>query len=344
MLTKEAGMTLRVGVVGSGYIAKVIAQVMQAAQGVRLVAVASRRPERAAAFAQAHPGLIHFATWQDLVAWDGLDAVYVATPTVAREEIAIAAAQHGKHVLAEKPFASTASLQRIIAACQAQQVAFLDATHFVHHPRTMQLRQELAARIGQLQAISAAFFFPSMDRNNIRHDPQQEPMGAIGDMAWYTLRAVVEFTPADALPLLTQAVGSRDVLSGAMVRGAGMLHLSNGVTATWDVGYSVGTCIMDLALLGDQGMITLNDFVLDWAYGFPIADQHSPIGFVQRRGLATPAAFEQVQTASACQSVLMLEQFARMAADPQGQAVQASIEASIRTQTLLDGAWERINN
>ena len=33
----------------------------------------------------------------------------------------------------------------------------------------------------------------SADRDNIRFDPTQEPMTALGDMAWYSMRAVVEY-------------------------------------------------------------------------------------------------------------------------------------------------------
>ena len=37
------------------------------------------------------------------------------------------------------------------------------------------------------------FYFPFDDYHNIRFDPQQEPTGALGDMAWYSMRAVVEY-------------------------------------------------------------------------------------------------------------------------------------------------------
>ena len=91
--------------------------------------------------------------------WDGIDAVYVATPTSVREEICLAAANSGKHVLGEKPFASLGSVQRIAAACRANDVGFMDGTHFVHHPRTVHIREQAAAQIGWPWSLDSAFQF-----------------------------------------------------------------------------------------------------------------------------------------------------------------------------------------
>lgn len=67
--------------------------------------------ETAKSFAAKH-GLDHaFDSWADMIAWDGVDAIYVATPTSVREEICVAAAKAGKHVLGEKPFANLPSLR-----------------------------------------------------------------------------------------------------------------------------------------------------------------------------------------------------------------------------------------
>ena len=54
-----------------------------------------------------------FDSWAEMAASDVIDAVYIATPTSVREEIPIAAANGGKHVLGEKPFASADSVGRI---------------------------------------------------------------------------------------------------------------------------------------------------------------------------------------------------------------------------------------
>ncbi len=54
------------------------------------------------------------------------------------------------------------SLQRIVDEAQKSGVAFMDATHFTHHPRTKKVQAEINETIGAVQAIRTCFFFPFM--------------------------------------------------------------------------------------------------------------------------------------------------------------------------------------
>ena len=336
---------LRLGVVGTGYIAGVVARALRETDRVTLAAVASRNASTAAAFADTHAPEADaraFGDWQAMLDWDGIDAVYLAAPTTTRTAMAIAAAARGKHVLCEKPFPSAEALRRITDACRAHGVAFLDATHFVHHPRHRLLQRTLRQRIGTLLALNATFTFPSMDRANIRHDAALEPMGAWGDMGWYAMRALVEFTPDDADLAFAAATARRDPTSGAVVRSDGVLRLTDGCTATWDVAFDIGTCLMDLHLMGSEGRVRLDDFVLDWAGGFALALPGHVAEFTQQRGVVNPAGItsEQVPALSR-QLVLLLEQLVELARDPRGAACEESIRASLRTQQLIDAVWLR---
>lgn len=334
---------LRLGIVGAGLIADVIADAIRDVDEAELAAVASRRREGAEDFAGRHGGPRVFDSWRELVAADAVDAVYVATPTAVREEISVAAAQSGKHVLAEKPFAGLGSLRKITSACRDRGVAFMDATHFVHHPRTAKLKRELEERIGRVQAVRTCFFFPSMDRSNIRFDPRKEPTGAIGDMAWYSMRAIVELMPGGELAG-AGGFAQRDEETGAVVRGSGFLVFSDGRTSTWDAGYNTGALVMDLDLLGHRGMISLDDFVLDWAGGSAFGDPDHAVGFTQRSGVTTPAGFERVATPSPERAtVLMIRSFVALTRDPSGVAAAASVDVSEQTQGLVDAVWARLD-
>ena len=112
----NAGKTLRWGVVGTGGIANSMAPRIQQASNAELVAVSSRKMATAEEFAKAHNVSGAFDSWADMFAWDGVDSIYVATPTSVREENCVAAANAGQHVLGEKPFANHASMQRKTAA------------------------------------------------------------------------------------------------------------------------------------------------------------------------------------------------------------------------------------
>jgi predicted dehydrogenase len=339
----SAGAPLRFGVVGTGLIAGFTAGAITEAEGAVAVAVSSRRQDKADEFARDHGLARALDDWRALVALRDIDAVYVATPTAAREAVCLAAAQAGKHVLADKPFADAASVARIVAACRAAGVAFMDCTHFTHHPRTALLRATLAERIGRVQGVRASFFFPNSDRSNIRFDPAAEPTGAIGDMAWYCMRALIEY----AEPARLQAASGHvldDEVSGTAVRGAGVIALDSAggaITCTWDAGYTSGACAMDLHLLGERGEIWLDDFVLDWPQAFPApAAAGAVAGFHQRSGVCGPPGFVwHPVPGGKRQIVRMVEHFVGLAGDPRSAAAAAAVERCERTQALLDAAW-----
>lgn len=326
---------IRIGIVGTGMIAQVIARASQRAEGVKLYAVASREQTRAMAFAQTHGAVAAYAEWQALVEDPQVDAVYVATPTAGREAICLAAIARGKHLISEKPFLDAASARRIASAARDAGVAFMDATHFTHHPRTVTVRRHLAERLGGAQRLASAFFFPFDDRNNIRFDPRSEPSGAIGDMGWYSMRAIVEYLQPQGLP--QQVVGAlrRDGQTNAIVGGSGMMLFADGRSSLFDFGYDAGVCQMDLNILGSTGLIQLDDFVLDWKEGFAFDNPAHLTGFVERQGMSTPEQFTRIATpASKPQASLMLEGFTQLVRQPEQHSTAA--ERTVLTQTLLD--------
>ena len=134
-----------------------------------------------------------FDSWLAMAESDGIDAIYVATPTSVREEICLAAAQNGKHVLAEKPFASLSSLQRIVEACRENNVGFMDGTHFVHNERHDSVKADLSSVVGSPRKMISYFQIAGPSDDDIRSQPDLEPMGALGDIGWYIMRAAAEY-------------------------------------------------------------------------------------------------------------------------------------------------------
>lgn len=115
---------LRWGLIGCGDIAeKRVAPALRDLPNCELVAVSRARSELAEAFAKRFKARRWYGDWRELVADEEVDAVYVATPVRLHAEQAIAAAEAGKHVLAEKPMAmDTSECDRMIAASRAHDV------------------------------------------------------------------------------------------------------------------------------------------------------------------------------------------------------------------------------
>ncbi|HEY5857042.1 MAG TPA: Gfo/Idh/MocA family oxidoreductase [Aldersonia sp.] len=100
---------LRWGVMGPGWIAHRFVEALQAHTKQRVVAVGSRNPERAASFAERWSIDNAYGSYDDLLADQNVDIVYVATPHTEHLPCALAALAAGKHVLVEKPLGLSAA-------------------------------------------------------------------------------------------------------------------------------------------------------------------------------------------------------------------------------------------
>ncbi len=326
---------VRIGIVGTGMIANVLAKAFNDADNAVIAAISSRSPENAKQFSQTHNIEKVFASWQEMMKWQDIDAVYIGVPTIAKEEIVLEAAKQGKHILVDKPFTSYDSVKRMTEAARMNNVAFMDATHFVHHPRTQLIQDNINSQIGDAQAIVSSFFFPFLDRSNIRYNTQLEPTGALGDMAWYSVRAIIEYLPSAKIIKDVKTFVQRDTQTNAIYRAAGLITFEGGATSTWNIGYNAGVCIMDLDILGTEGLIKMDDFVLDWSKGFAFDDDSHQVGYTLRKQMATPKEFEFIKTPSSrAQTTLMVESFANLTNSMELHEEQ--MIKSERTQYLLD--------
>lgn len=108
-------MTVRVAVIGSsGHAARVSAPTVAAAEGAELVGVLGSTVERARGLADEHDATAYGAL-AELLASDA-EAVWIATPNETHAELAGACLDAGKHVLLEKPMATTTTEARELEA------------------------------------------------------------------------------------------------------------------------------------------------------------------------------------------------------------------------------------
>ena len=106
----------RIGIIGAGSIGRVHAR-HAAREGLSVVAAWDPVPEAVEALRAERSGVVHEATLESLLARRDLDGVVIAVPNDLHEPLAVQALQAGKHVLLEKPMAtSVAACDRIIEA------------------------------------------------------------------------------------------------------------------------------------------------------------------------------------------------------------------------------------
>jgi predicted dehydrogenase len=115
---------VRIGVIGAGFMGRTNAEtVTRYLEGATLVAIAGGT--RSAALAQEY-GVRHEPSVDALIARDDIDAVLISTPPADHAAQAIAAATRGKHVLLDKPMATTvAECDRVIEAARSANVRLM---------------------------------------------------------------------------------------------------------------------------------------------------------------------------------------------------------------------------
>ena len=99
----EESKPLRWGIFGAGWIAEAMVKTAQKNSNQKFVAIASRTPGKAEAFAKTWNMESAHDSYEELAARTDIDAIYIATLPSDRLEVALIAINAGKHVLIEKP-------------------------------------------------------------------------------------------------------------------------------------------------------------------------------------------------------------------------------------------------
>jgi len=190
-MTTTLSRALRIGVLGAANIARAFCEGVRPSHKVNVTAVASRDAEKGRAFAQEIGIPQVHATYDALLADPAIDAIYNPLPNNLHAQWSIRAAEAGKHVLCEKPLATSAvDARAMFDAAQRNGVYLVEAYPYRAQPQTLRMRELLKAEaIGRLQVVQAAFGFPLTDTSNIRMNPALAG-GALMDAGCYPVSLV----------------------------------------------------------------------------------------------------------------------------------------------------------
>lgn len=184
------GRSLRWAVLAPGEIAADFTRTLHANSSHRVVAVGSRSPERAWAFASRFGVERSYGSYDAAVADGGVDAVYVAAPNRFHAELALLAIDAGKPVLVEKPFATgAAEAARVADAAEKAGVFIMEAMWTRYLPQFLVLSSILERHeLGDVHLATAnvGWRIPPFDTGNKLFSP--ELGGGVGlDMSVYAL-------------------------------------------------------------------------------------------------------------------------------------------------------------
>lgn len=168
----QSNLLVRWGIMGCANIAisQVIPAILEATTAV-LHAVASRSPEKAKQIAEKFGAPNAYGSYQELLYYPEVDAIYIPLPNSFHKTWAIAAVRAGKHVLCEKPIALNAAEAREMQhEAKKHGRLLLEAFMYSYAPvvqkATALIRE---GQIGEIRAVHSMFTYSlTPDPRNIR--------------------------------------------------------------------------------------------------------------------------------------------------------------------------------
>lgn len=204
---KENGI-LRVGIIGTGWIAEKAAITLRGLKDCEAYAVGSRTPEKAETFARQWGISKAYGSYAALLADPNVDLVYVGTPHSHHYDVTREALLEGKPCLVEKAFmANRREAQEIIDLAHERKVFLAEAIWTRYQPVVGMVRELIAnGRIGTPRLLTATLGYSMGDKPRIMRADLCG--GALLDLGVYALNFVRMFFPADIVSIDSQCVKS----------------------------------------------------------------------------------------------------------------------------------------
>ena len=252
---------IRIGLLGASKIApKAIIHPARAREDCTVVAVASRSESRARSYADTH-GIADIETsYEALIARADIDLIYNALPPSRHCDLAILAAQHGKAVLCEKPFAMNADeARRMVEAADSAGTALIEGYHYRFHPSFLKFEQVIkSGKIGEIEHISGVFDVHIPNRDGELRYIAELGGGALMDLGCYPLHAMRTLTGHE--PKILEAGHERAENGVAIASWASMMFGKSPAYLACNMGRDA---IYDnsIHVIGSKGVAKLTGFV-----------------------------------------------------------------------------------
>ncbi|WP_296099304.1 aldo/keto reductase [uncultured Agrobacterium sp.] len=256
---------IRWGIIGPGTIAKTFAEGVAHSTTGKLVAIATRNPDRPG-LSDGFPGARIVSGYDALLSDAEIDAVYISTPHTGHAEWAIKAIRAGKHVLVEKPIALSAyDADAIFHEAKKAGVFVGEAYMYRLHPQTAKIVDLVkSGAIGEVRIIRSSFGFSMGSfRADHRLFANESAGGGILDVGGY---------PVSMARLIAGAASGQPFIEPTKV--SGVAHLGQSGVDEWasavlkfpnDIIAEVSCSIMAnqdnvLRIIGSEGRIEVPDF------------------------------------------------------------------------------------
>ena len=200
---------LRVGIIGTGWIAEKAAITLNGLEECEAYAVGSRTLDKAEAFAHQWKIAKAYGSYAELIADPNVDLVYVGTPHSHHYDVTREALMAGKPCLVEKAFMANARQAKEIIDLAHERKVFLAEAIWTRYQPVVKMVRDLidSGRIGEPRLLTATLGYSMGDKPRIMRPDLCG--GALLDLGVYALNFVRMFFPADIVNIESQCVKSK---------------------------------------------------------------------------------------------------------------------------------------
>lgn len=148
---------IRIGIIGCGYWGPNLVRIFTEIEGAELALVSDLRPGRLEFIARRYPNVRTTQCTEDVLSDTSIDAVVIATPPDTHHSLAVDALSRGKHLMVEKPLATTtADAESIVELAQRKLRTLLVGHLFLYAPSIVEVSSLLrTGQLGSLYSISS---------------------------------------------------------------------------------------------------------------------------------------------------------------------------------------------
>jgi predicted dehydrogenase len=241
-----------VAVIGAGYWGPNLVRNIQATPQFHLKTLCDLNVARAEQVLGRYSTVKATGSLAETLADPEIEAVAVATPAGTHLEVALAAIEAGKHVLVEKPLASSYDdgLKLVNSAEERGLVLMLDHT-FCYTPVVQRLRELVhSGDLGEIQYV---------DSVRINLGLVQPDIDVLWDLAPHDLSILDSVLPPGVTPVAVAAHGSDPINAGRACVAYLSIQLSNGAIAHAHVNWLSPTKIRTTIIGGSRRTAVWND-------------------------------------------------------------------------------------
>jgi xylose dehydrogenase (NAD/NADP) len=263
----EEATVVRLGLLSTANINRLVIDGARAAERVELTAVASRERSRAEQYARRHAIPRAHGSYEALLADPEVDLVYISLPNSMHVEWTLRSLEAGKHVLVEKPLtAHPDEVDRVWDLAETRGLQVMEAFMWRHVPQTKRFAELVReGAIGQLQMVRAAFSYAMTDTDvNVRMSAALEG-GSLMDVGCYCVSGIRLLAGEPISVYGEQLLGG----DGVDVRFAGAMRMRDEVRAQFYCSFET-PIRKELEAVGSEGVLRISDPWHGWRPGIEL--------------------------------------------------------------------------